>query len=78
MLEGLSSLNFLNLPVLLLVVLLGLGKLNLEFLGHLEGFLAGGADDLEGGLLSGNWDELPLLVLVLALVVHLNQKRRKR
>lgn len=76
MLEGLSSLNFLNLPVLLLVILLGLLKTNLVLLltidlVHGQGLFAGDADDLEGGLLSRNWYKLPLLVLVLSLLVHL-------
>lgn len=74
--EGLSGLGILNLPVLLLVLLLGLLKTDLVLLltlnlVHGEGLTGGGADDLEGVLLSLDWGELPLLLLAVGVAVHL-------
>lgn len=76
--ELFTSLSVFNLPLLLLVLSVGLLKTDLELLltfdfVHGEGLVAVGADDLEGVGLSLDWDKLPLLLLALGFIVHLEK-----
>jgi len=74
--EGLSGFGVLKLPLLLLVLLVGLDETDLVFLlpihlGHGQGLVGGGGDDLVGVPLSLDWGEFPLSWGAVGWVVHL-------
>jgi len=74
--EDFTGLGILELPVLLLVLLVGLDKTDLVFLltlnlVHGQGLVGGGGDDLLGVALSLDGGELPLVLGAVGWLVHL-------
>jgi len=73
--EGLSGLDILEFPVLLLVMLVGLDETDLVFLlsfdlVHGQGLVGVGGDDLVGVALSLDGSELPLVLGAVGGLVH--------